>query len=591
MRRVVVTLVAVLAGIGGLVAPASAESSGIEGFVTNARTGEPVAGAWVEAYSSATGNSGGANTDASGHFDLYWLSPGREYRMRVIGIDYLDQWSFGKTGYDTADPVTSPGTASFAMTPLDYGSLSGRFVTTSGTPVAGGSVEVRDLNQNWVDSATTDADGAFRFGRLLARGYKLHFIGPTGISQYSGQKLSFDTADVLTVAPDTETTTTETAIDGGNMEVTVVDDVTGEPVPGAYVNADDPTNLEASEGGSTDANGRIVFTGILPTTYRLTITPPEGFRYGSVEEVVVRANETTTVTAPLTANSLLSITMRDAQTGAAVTGACVVVLDEQTHNVVRPDGVCADGQGKVQLDYYWPGRYRLFVYTTDGVHGSQWVGANGGTGDVEQAAWFELASHQTTDVPVQLDPAGSISGVVTSARNGAPVDGLCPSVTPVAPYSFTPVNTRCTGPDGRYTINNLGPYEWPVQFPDYTGTYAWTWSGGAADRLAAQAIGVRSGQAVTADASLPAGGTLTGHITGADLPLQFVYVVATNARTGDWAAPDAGIRTGAEYTLSGLATQQVRLEYQGKGGEDRVRHYPDPVDVVAGNTVVLDLPA
>lgn len=245
----------------------------------------------------------------------------------------------------------------------------------------------------------------------------------------------------------------------------------------------------------------------------------------------------------------------------------------------------------IQVDYYWPGRYRLFAHTTDGVHGSQWVGAGGGTGDLEQAAWFQLASHQTTDVPVRLDLAGSISGVVTASQDGTPVAGLCPSVTPAATYSFTPINTQCTGSDGRYTISNLGPYDWRVQFPDHSGAYAWEWSGDAADRFAAQGIAVLPGQAATADASLSPAGKLTGHVTGADLPLRFVYVIATNARTGDWAAPAAVIRTGAEYTLSGLATQQVRLECRGKGGPEGPRHHPDPVDVTAGGTVVLDLPA
>jgi hypothetical protein len=485
--------------------------------------------------------------------------------------------------------LTTPGSTS---TSLDYGSLSGRFVTSSGAPVPNSTVEVRDLNQNWVDQTSTDANGAFRFGRLLARGYKLHFLGSLGISQWSGQKRTFEAAEVVTVAPDTETTMTETMFDTGNLEVTVVDDVTGAPVVGVNVNGSDPQYLGVNIDGVTDADGRVVFTGIMPTTYRL-MAQPDGYLFNTVEETVVRPNETTTVTFPLTARTLLSISMRDAQTGAAVPGACVVVVDEQARGVVSPNSnsVCADTQGNIRLDYYWPGRYRMFVHTTDGVHGSQWVGESGGTGDLEQAAWFQLASHQTTDVPVRLDLAGSISGVVTAAQNGTPVSDLCPSVTPAATYSFTPINTQCTGPDGRYTINNLGPYEWRVQFPDHTGTYAWEWSGGAADRFAAQGIAVRPAQTATADASLPLAGKLTGYVTGATLPIQYVYVIATNARTGDWAAPAARIRTGAEYTLSGLATQQVRLEYRGKGGPDGPRHYPDPVDVTAGNTIVLDLPA
>lgn len=160
---------------------------------------------------------------------------------------------------------------------------------------------------------------------------------------------------------------------------------------------------------------------------------------------MVRANETTAVTAP-------------------VAGACVVVLDERAGGVVRQNPACADDQGRIRLDYYWPGRYRLFAYATDGVH-------------------------------VRLDRAGSISGVVTGAQAGAPVSGLCPSVTPVAPDAFTPVNVECTGEDGRYTIRGLGPYRWRVQFPDYTGAHAWVWSGGAVgrhpDRRAVHVVGFR----------------------------------------------------------------------------------------------------
>lgn len=183
--------------------------------------------------------------------------------------------------------------------------------------------------------------------------------GSTGISQWSYQKATFAEADVITVARDADTTVTETALDGGDLEVTVVD----------------------------DRDGRAVFTGVTTGTYRLTISPPEGYLYGSVEAVVVRANETTAVTAPLTARSLLSIAIRDAGSGAPVAGACIVVLDERAGGVVRQNPACADDQGRIRLDYYWPGRYRLFAYATDGVHGSQWVGARGGTGDLEQAAW------------------------------------------------------------------------------------------------------------------------------------------------------------------------------------------------------------
>jgi hypothetical protein len=70
----------------------------------------------------------------------------------------------------------------------------------------------------------------------------------------------------------------------------------------------------------------------------------------------------------------------------------VAVVDASQRGGVDPNHMsCCYGTGKVRLDGYWPGRYRLFAFAGDvangdGVHGSQWVGAHGGTGDLEKAA-------------------------------------------------------------------------------------------------------------------------------------------------------------------------------------------------------------
>jgi len=161
-------------------------------------------------------------------------------------------------------------------------------------------------------------------------------------------------------------------------------------------------------------------------------------------------------------------------------------------------------------------------------------------------------------------------------------------VTPVAAWRGEPINTSCTGADGRYTISGLGPYRWRVQFPDHTRTHAWAWSGDAADRFAATPVKVLPGTAATADATLRPAGKLAGRVIGATLPNPYITVLAVNARTGDHAAPLALVRGEAEYDLAGLATQNVRISFVAAVG-GATHWHPRRVAVTAGSTRHLDL--
>jgi hypothetical protein len=170
--------------------------------------------------------------------------------------------------------------------------------------------------------------------------------------------------------------------------------------------------------------------------------------------------------------------------------------------------------------------------------------------------------------------------VVAEASTGQPVAGVCPLVTPAA---TSQLGASCSGADGRYVLSGLGPYHWRVVFPDYSGAYAWQWSGGASDRFAARPVRAHAGGTANLDACLRATGTVTGRIVNTSLPNQFITVFAINARTGDFAGPLARVAGAAEYTLTGLATQQVLVGFYRSG--DDILWYPDPVAIAAGDTV------
>jgi hypothetical protein len=78
---------------------------------------------------------------------------------------------------------------------------------------------------------------------------------------------------------------------------------------------------------------------------------------------------------------------------------------------------------------------------------------------------------------------------------------------------------------------------------------------------------VRPGQTATLDAHMTAGGTLPGTVTNQAGVPQFGSIYVYNARTGDPAAWnfDTGFDPAGTFTVTQLATQQVKVEYYVSG--------------------------
>nr|CTQ90894.1 hypothetical protein [Kibdelosporangium sp. MJ126-NF4] len=272
----------------------------------------------------------------------------------------------------------------------------------------------------------------------------------------------------------------------------------------------------------------------------------------------------------------------DAETREPVRDACVDLVSDNRHGVVETRVMvrCADSEGAVRF-YGWTTRFKIFTWSKDGLHGSQWTGKWGGTGDIDQATWFHPELGDSIELKVAMHKAGQISGVVTDSATGAPVPGLCPMPTPSGTYWSNHVGVKCADTEGRYSISGLGPYAWKVQFPDYSGNYAWQWSGNGSNRAEATPVQVTVGATAAADARLYPAGGVTGKVIDSPESMQFVSIDAFNRLTGDWAGPqpskDDATKT---YLLRGLNTQDVEIRYRAMGTPEYV--YPDPVRVVAG---------
>jgi 5-hydroxyisourate hydrolase-like protein (transthyretin family) len=467
----------------------------------------------------------------------------------------------------------------------ETGSISGSYVQGPGKPIASAGVRLDTLDNNEKARTITDADGRFHFDDVQVGQYELRFDGPGVFEQYWPQQTDPYQAGAVTVSAGNNTVVDETAIPVGSVEFTVTDHVSHQPLAGVGVSTRSGPHA-GSISVTTNAEGRATFATLRAATWSFGLSVP-GYQYDILDDVVVRPDETTSVAKSLEKEAVLTVNFSDAATGAPVGNACVYIADENERGVSPEHMQCAYGSGKIRLTAWFPGRYRIFavpgnVSAGDGVHGSQWVGADGGTGDLEQAKWIELKSGETTDVQVRFDGVGAITGVLTGADTGAPVSGVCPGVTPAYSGYNHPWAVACTYTEGRYTISGLGPYDWRVQFPDMSGTYAWQWSGDKPDRFAATPVHVTAGTTTTLDAQLKPAGRVTGQVFGATVPWYYVSVNSVNAVTGDWAGPDGLVKSTGEYELSGLDTQDVKITFAAT--RNAPDWYPEPVPVVAGQT-------
>lgn len=356
-------------------------------------------------------------------------------------------------------------------------------------------------------------------------------------------------------------TTTATAADTGSLAVTATDATTGVPLQTFCAMAlGRPGGVRAC----TDS-GQVLFTDLQPGDWTAETIGDDFHRYGRSPAVTVVAGQTATADIKLPPAGVISAITVDASTHAPVANACVdaVTADE----TVQFGYGCTDATGRLRLPSLLAGTYQLFVLPRDSAHGSQWVGASGGTGRRTEAVRFEVHDGQVTDVPqILLDGAGTITGTITDKVTGAPIQGIC-----TATHAGTGYNPQtCTDTNGRYTITNVGPYDWAVHFSKYDdGTYAWQWSGGAPTEGTARRFQIHSGQTTVVDQRLIKGATVTGQVSQPDGFPANARVQAFNAHTGEAVGIETYAYPGSNgvYEVRGLlGPQLVKVRVQPDSG-------------------------
>ncbi|GAB4059442.1 hypothetical protein GCM10028775_70770 [Catellatospora paridis] len=501
-----------------------------------------------------------AITDQDGQYRIDDF--GGDWRLRSTRENGLVQWY--PNAWDESDAATitvTPGT----VLPIDQqllatGSLSGRFTDAAGTGLAGVQVQPSFSDgSSTVLWTYTGEDGGYSFPELRPADYVVRFDGAHGVDQYARGKVTAAAADRITVAAGQNAVVDDVRLPTGSLTLRARDAATGQPIEDFYASfgAQSP-NAE---------NGVISVPAVRADTYQAQIFA-NGYLSASAT-ITITADAETSLTVDLTPMARLHTKVVDRATGKPLAGVCVLALD-----LVAPaigDG-CepTDASGVVNLPVD-AGKRQLFAFPADAAgFGAQWVGRDGGTGVQPRAQVFTFTAGTVTTAPtIRMDRAGVISGTVTSETGqlpGGTVWVVDQEYNTGGGFGYANFEA-----DGRYTIDFLGPYEWPLLFK--VDGHAPQWSGTTGNRLLADKVKVKAGKNTRYDHRMVRGTEVTVKLPGVQ---GNGYMAMENTVTGDFSGgtwSEAPFAQGVTFRVLGPQFVRVRWnqgpQWHWYGGADR----------------------
>jgi hypothetical protein len=290
-------------------------------------------------------------------------------------------------------------------------------------------------------------------------------------------------------------------------------------------------------------DGTAGITGLVAGQWNVGTDDDSDAHLGSSTRVTIAPGSSTAVRATMARPGHIAVHAIDAETGNPALSGCVYALPVGQIPVAAGRGGCS-----ATVDYLAAGDYQLYVGTSSQGWGAQWVGPDGGVGDRAAAEKITVDPAETTDVTVRLDPAGTVSGVITDAGTGA---GIADASIETTSAGFNSADAEDS--TGSYRFDGLGPYDWTLMVS-------------SVDDATSQVspVQVTALDTVTQDFTLGTSTTVHGTLTGHDGSLPaWASVTAYDADTLERLATfSASVKTGA-FTVHLPPAHRVKFAYQG----------------------------
>ncbi|GAP20956.1 carboxypeptidase regulatory-like domain-containing protein [Leptolinea tardivitalis] len=516
----------------------------ISGTVTAANTGLPLANAQVCFQNYDTGqDSRCVNSTSNGTYISGPLTNG-DYRIRVYLAGYSWQWYPMTLSYEDAQRVsvsTGVTTSGINFSLGLGGTISGKVFAPDGTTGLENALVVLET-PNGNSPYCTGAQGEFVFDsaplntNLFVRAGVSDwgdFCGASTVKTYPQQywqnALSKDQANVIVLSG---TTTSRTDInftlhEGGSISGTVTAADGGTPLQGVRVSAHN-TGYQELGAAITDASGNYTIPN-LPNGFFTVVAEKGGFGRQVYNQKVSTSQHTPVEISDFSAVTGIDFSLSQGGTISGTVFAADGTTPLSSMNVTIAFGndygglgTCTDSSGNFTFDTV-PLDVDLHVLAAESIN-QNWC-TNSPNAYNEQVwdhttSWDDAvvirlttSSPNVSGITFSLEPAGHISGVVTSAANGQPLSGISVCVETYDNHEGKGCFT--TNTNGQYTSEYLQSGDYRVRI-DQPG-WGWQFYSNTPNYENAARVHVDSGGTISGiNFALSPGGTISGRVLQSD---------------------------------------------------------------------------
>ncbi|MCX6583364.1 MAG: carboxypeptidase regulatory-like domain-containing protein, partial [Candidatus Aminicenantes bacterium] len=494
----------------------------ISGRVTD-NSGNGIQGIYVYIYDLSESYIPSSYTNSEGYYSFVGL-PGGSYKIcfRDYQQNYISEWYNDKISFDTADPViviSGQTTPNIDAQLAPGGIISGRVTDNSGNGIQGIGVYISNSSESYISSNYTNSEGNYSVGGLPGGSYKIHFSAyqQNYIPEWYNDKVSFDTADPVTVISGQTTPNIDAQLSVGGIISGRVTDSLNNSIQGINVKIYD-LNHTLIVSTSTDSAGNYSIGGIPGGSFKVYYYSdnygqnyfPQWYNdklsFDAADPVAVTVGQTTpNIDAQLSIGGIISGRVTD-NSDNGIQGIDVDIYDLTYSLIVR---TATDSAGNYLAREIPNGSYKVYFNVSQLNYVSEWY---------NDKFFFEIADpvvvidgQITPNIDAQLTQGGAISGRVMNQSGRAIANvGLY-----VYDANHTIQGNSNTDANGYYTVLGLNSGNYRVYFRcPVSMNYIPEWYNDKPSFETANPVAVTVGQTTSSiNAELAVGGIISGRVT------------------------------------------------------------------------------